>query len=72
MIVCISPAPQIAPAEGVDPKQRMVIIAGPPEAQFKVTFLQNQGELVKLVGWLLCGETWWMGSWFQSELFFGS
>ncbi|XP_075900177.1 insulin-like growth factor 2 mRNA-binding protein 3 isoform X2 [Nelusetta ayraudi] len=26
---------KIAPAEGVDPKQRMVIIAGPPEAQFK-------------------------------------
>lgn len=28
--------PQIAPAEGMDAKQRMVIIVGPPEAQFKV------------------------------------
>lgn len=27
---------QIAPAEGMDAKQRMVIIVGPPEAQFKV------------------------------------
>uniref|UniRef100_A0A3Q2YP70 Insulin like growth factor 2 mRNA binding protein 3 n=1 Tax=Hippocampus comes TaxID=109280 RepID=A0A3Q2YP70_HIPCM len=26
---------KIAPAEGMDPKQRMVIIVGPPEAQFK-------------------------------------
>uniref|UniRef100_A0A3Q3EIG5 Insulin like growth factor 2 mRNA binding protein 3 n=1 Tax=Labrus bergylta TaxID=56723 RepID=A0A3Q3EIG5_9LABR len=26
---------KIAPAEGLDPKQRMVIIVGPPEAQFK-------------------------------------
>lgn len=27
---------QIAPAEGPDAKLRMVIITGPPEAQFKV------------------------------------
>lgn len=32
------PVFQIAPAEGMDPKQRMVIIVGPPEAQFKVFF----------------------------------
>lgn len=31
---------QIAPAEGMDAKQRMVIIVGPPEAQFKVLNLQ--------------------------------
>uniref|UniRef100_A0A8C4EH27 Insulin-like growth factor 2 mRNA binding protein 3 n=1 Tax=Dicentrarchus labrax TaxID=13489 RepID=A0A8C4EH27_DICLA len=29
------PPPGIAPAEGMDAKQRMVIIVGPPEAQFK-------------------------------------
>lgn len=28
--------PQIAPAEGPDASERMVIITGPPEAQFKV------------------------------------
>uniref|UniRef100_A0A3B3U4M4 Insulin-like growth factor 2 mRNA-binding protein 3 n=1 Tax=Poecilia latipinna TaxID=48699 RepID=A0A3B3U4M4_9TELE len=28
---------KIAPAEGMDAKQRMVIIVGPPEAQFKDT-----------------------------------
>lgn len=37
---------QIAPAEGMDPKQRMVIIAGPPEAQFKVKFLQTVGKML--------------------------
>lgn len=30
-------APQIAPAEGPDVSERMVIITGPPEAQFKVS-----------------------------------
>lgn len=34
---CRSAALQIAPAEGMDPKHRMVIIVGPPEAQFKVS-----------------------------------
>lgn len=29
--------PQIAPAEGPDVSERMVIITGPPEAQFKVS-----------------------------------
>lgn len=33
---------QIAPAEGMDAKQRMVIIVGPPEAQFKVHYLHDQ------------------------------
>lgn len=28
--------PQIAPAETPDSKMRMVIVTGPPEAQFKV------------------------------------
>lgn len=32
---------QIAPAEGMDAKQRMVIIVGPPEAQFKVLHLHS-------------------------------
>lgn len=31
------PKPQIAPAEGPDVSERMVIITGPPEAQFKVS-----------------------------------
>lgn len=33
---------QIAPAEGMDAKQRMVIIVGPPEAQFKVLHIHSQ------------------------------
>lgn len=33
---------QIAPAEGMDAKQRMVIIVGPPEAQFKVLHVHSQ------------------------------
>lgn len=32
---------QIAPAEGPDAKLRMVIITGPPEAQFKVQHIKN-------------------------------
>ncbi|KAJ6666566.1 hypothetical protein lerEdw1_020289 [Lerista edwardsae] len=32
---------KIAPAEGPDAKLRMVIVTGPPEAQFKVNELQN-------------------------------
>lgn len=32
---------QIAPAEGPDAKLRMVIITGPPEAQFKVQHKKN-------------------------------
>lgn len=47
--LCLTPVVctcgQIAPAEGMDPKQRMVIIAGPPEAQFKVKFLQTVGKM---------------------------
>lgn len=35
LLMCFS-CFQIAPAEGMDAKQRMVIIVGPPEAQFKV------------------------------------
>lgn len=31
----------------MDPKQRMVIIAGPPEAQFKVKFLRTVGKMGK-------------------------
>lgn len=31
---------QIAPAEGPDASERMVIITGPPEAQFKVSAMQ--------------------------------
>lgn len=32
---------QIAPAEAPDAKVRMVIITGPPEAQFKVCALES-------------------------------
>lgn len=32
---------QIAPAEGPDASERMVIITGPPEAQFKVRWPQS-------------------------------
>lgn len=35
--VFLSCEPQIAPAEGPDVSERMVIITGPPEAQFKVS-----------------------------------
>lgn len=38
---CLSALLQIAPAEGMDAKQRMVIIVGPPEAQFKVMHLHS-------------------------------
>lgn len=35
--------PQIAPAEGPDASERMVIITGPPEAQFKVCWPRSGG-----------------------------
>lgn len=35
---------QIAPAEGMDAKQRMVIIVGPPEAQFKVRHITKKPD----------------------------
>lgn len=38
---------QIAPAEGMDAKQRMVIIVGPPEAQFKVLHVHGPNECIK-------------------------
>lgn len=40
---------QIAPAEAPDAKVRMVIITGPPEAQFKVCVLICVQEHVKNV-----------------------
>ena len=39
-VVTISGLLQIAPAEAPDAKVRMVIITGPPEAQFKVCALE--------------------------------
>lgn len=39
LLICrlfFSPPFQIAPAESPDSKMRMVIVTGPPEAQFKV------------------------------------
>lgn len=45
-----SPIPlQIAPAEGPDASERMVIITGPPEAQFKVRWSWRQGDLCSLL-----------------------
>lgn len=42
----LSPIPlQIAPAEGPEASERMVIITGPPEAQFKVRLLWRQEAL---------------------------
>lgn len=41
---------QIAPAEAPDAKVRMVIITGPPEAQFKVCALES------VHGTSRCGE----------------
>lgn len=35
---------QIAPAEAPDAKVRMVIITGPPEAQFKVCVVEGTGN----------------------------
>lgn len=35
---------QIAPAEAPDAKVRMVIITGPPEAQFKVCAVEGTGN----------------------------
>lgn len=35
---------QIAPAEAPDAKVRMVIITGPPEAQFKVCIVEGTGN----------------------------
>ena len=39
LLLC--PVPQIAPAENPEVTERMVIITGPPEAQFKVRTLQS-------------------------------
>lgn len=39
---------QIAPAEGPDAKLRMVIITGPPEAQFKVQHIKTCQSVVAL------------------------
>lgn len=44
---------QIAPAESPDSKMRMVIVTGPPEAQFKVitdSHLPLLFEIISLVG----------------------
>lgn len=40
---------QIAPAEGPDAKLRMVIITGPPEAQFKVSHIKTCQSVVAFV-----------------------
>lgn len=39
---------QIAPAESPDASERMVIITGPPEAQFKVSIYQTSDTICKV------------------------
>lgn len=54
---CPPPVLQIAPAEGPDATERMVIITGPPEAQFKVGSVLGMGAQL---GYPL-GPWWVMG-----------
>lgn len=54
---CPPPVLQIAPAEGPDATERMVIITGPPEAQFKVGSVLGMGAQL---GFPL-GPWWVMG-----------
>lgn len=48
----LPPILQIAPAEGPDATERMVIITGPPEAQFKVGSVLGMGVQLGGIPWV--------------------
>lgn len=59
---------QIAPAEGPDAKLRMVIITGPPEAQFKVQHIKT---CLSVVAFGLQGTILKTNTWFQAPFYSG-